>query len=59
MMADPQHLSAVVVTLPAEIDMASVGQAGQQLGSAIAPGVKAVVAGMTATMFVTPPASPC
>jgi anti-sigma B factor antagonist len=50
-MADPQHLPAVIVTLPAEIDMASIGQAGQQLGSAIAPGVKAVIADMTATVF--------
>ena len=50
-MADPHQLPAVVVALPAEIDMASAGQAGQQLGAAIAPGVKAVIADMTATTF--------
>ena len=49
--ADPHHLPAVVIALPAEIDMANAGQAGQQLGSAIAPGVKAVIADMTATTF--------
>ena len=42
---------AVVVALPAEIDMASAGRAGQQLGSALAPGVKTVIADMTATRF--------
>jgi hypothetical protein len=36
--ADPQHLPAVVVALPAEIDMANAGRVGQQLGSAFAPG---------------------
>jgi anti-sigma B factor antagonist len=49
--ADRQHLPAVVIALPAEIDMATAGQAGQQLGSAIAPGVTAVIADMTATTF--------
>jgi anti-sigma B factor antagonist len=50
-MADPQHLPAVVIALPADIDMANAGQAGQQLGSAIASGVKAVIADMTLTRF--------
>ena len=49
--ADPHQLPAVVVALPAEIDMANAGQAGQQLGSALAPGVKAVIADMTGTRF--------
>ena len=39
----------MVIALPAEIDMASAGRAGQHLGSAIAPGVRTVIAGMTAT----------
>jgi hypothetical protein len=48
--ADPQHLpQPVVIALPAEIDMANAGQVGHQLGSALAPGVKTVIAGMTAT----------
>ena len=50
-MADSQHLPAVVVALPAEIDMANADQVGQQLGSAFAPGVKTVIADMTATTF--------
>jgi anti-sigma B factor antagonist len=49
--ADPQHLPAVVVALPAEIDMANAGRVGQQLGSAFAPGVSTVIADMTATTF--------
>jgi anti-sigma B factor antagonist len=49
--ADPQRWPAVVVALPAEIDMANAGQVGQQLGSAIAPGVRAVIVDMTATTF--------
>ena len=50
-MADSQHLPAVVVALPAEIDMANADQVGQQLGSAFAPGVRTVIADMTATTF--------
>ncbi|HEV2377863.1 MAG TPA: STAS domain-containing protein [Streptosporangiaceae bacterium] len=50
-MADPQHLPAVVVALPAEMDMANAGHLAQQLGSALAPGVKTVIADMTATTF--------
>jgi anti-sigma B factor antagonist len=49
--ADPQHVPAVVVALPAEIDMANAGQLGQQLGSAFAPSVTTVIADMTATTF--------
>jgi anti-sigma B factor antagonist len=49
--ADPQYLPAVIITLPAEIEMANAGQVGQQLGSAIVPGVRVVIADMTATMF--------
>src|SRR5215472_3456589 len=51
LVADPQQLPAVVVALPAEIDMASADQVGQQLCAAFAPGVKTVIADMTATRF--------
>jgi anti-sigma B factor antagonist len=51
LVADPQYLPAVVIALPAEIDMASASQVGQQLGSALAPGVRAVIADMSATTF--------
>ena len=51
LVADPQHVPAVVVALPAEIDMASADRAGQQLGAAFGPGVKTVIADMTATTF--------
>ena len=49
--ADPQQLPAVIVALPAEIDMASADRVGQQFGAAFAPGVKTVIADMTATRF--------
>jgi anti-sigma B factor antagonist len=49
--ADPQEVPAVVVALPAEIDMANADRAGQQLGSAIAPGVRTVIADMVGTRF--------
>jgi anti-sigma B factor antagonist len=49
--AGPQQLPAVVVALPAEIDMANAGRAGQQLGSAVTPGVRTVIADLTATTF--------
>jgi anti-anti-sigma regulatory factor len=42
---------AVVLALPAKIDMANAGRVGQQLGSALAAGVKTVIADMTATRF--------
>jgi hypothetical protein len=37
LVADPQQLPAVVVALPAEIDLATAGRVGQQLGSACTP----------------------
>ena len=49
--ADPQSLPAVVVALPAEIDTATAARAGEQLGAAVAPGVRTVIADMTATTF--------
>jgi anti-anti-sigma factor len=49
--ADPPHVPAVVVALPAEIDMSNADRVGRQLGAAIAPGVKTVIANMTATRF--------
>ena len=50
-MTDPQHLPAAVIAPPAGIDMASASRAGQQLGSAIAPGVRTVIADLMATSF--------
>ena len=50
-MADPQQLPAVVIALPAEIDMANADRTGQQLRAALAPGVATVIADMTATRF--------
>jgi len=50
-LADPQHLPAVVIALPVKIDMANADRAGQQLGSAITPGVRTVIADMMATSF--------
>jgi anti-anti-sigma factor len=47
----PHPPPPVVIALPAEIDMANAGRAGQQLGSAVAPGVATVIADMTATTF--------
>jgi anti-sigma B factor antagonist len=44
-------VAAVVVALSVGIDMANAGRVGQQLGSAIAPGVRTVIADMTATRF--------
>ena len=51
LVADPQHLPAAVIALPAEIDMANADQVGQELGSAFTPGVRTVIADMTATRF--------
>jgi anti-sigma B factor antagonist len=45
--ADPQQLPAVVIALPAEIDMANAGR----VGSACTAGVRTVIADMTATTF--------
>jgi len=41
----------VVVALPAEIDMAAAGQAGEELGSVLAHNPSTVIADMTATRF--------
>jgi anti-anti-sigma regulatory factor len=38
-----------VVTLPAEIDMATAGAIGERVAAALAPGVRAVIADMTGT----------
>jgi anti-sigma B factor antagonist len=51
LVADPQHLPAVVVALPAEIDIANADPVGQQLASALTPAVRTVIADMTATRF--------
>jgi anti-anti-sigma factor len=52
LVADPHHQpQPVVIALPAEIDMANAGRAGQQLGSALTPGVTTVIADMMATTF--------
>jgi anti-sigma B factor antagonist len=40
-----------VVTFPAEIDMATADAIGEQVAAALAPGVHAVIADMTATTF--------
>ena len=50
-MADPQQLPAVVIALPAEIDMANADRTGQQLRAALTPGIATVMADMTATRF--------
>jgi anti-sigma B factor antagonist len=41
----------VVVALPAEIDMATAGQASEDLGSVLADSPSTVIADMTATRF--------
>jgi anti-anti-sigma factor len=51
LVADRQQLPVVVVALPAETGMANAGRVGQQRGSAIAPGVRTVIADRTATRF--------
>jgi anti-sigma B factor antagonist len=40
-----------VVALPAEIDMATAPAIGEQVAAALAPGVRVVIADMTATTF--------
>jgi anti-sigma B factor antagonist len=50
-MAGPPHTPAVVIALPAEIDMANAGQVGEQLGAALTPTATTVIADMTATTF--------
>jgi anti-sigma B factor antagonist len=50
--ADPEHPpTPVIVTLPAEIDIANGAAVGQQLCAAFAPGVTIVIADMTSTVF--------
>ena len=58
--ASPGHTGPVpparpaIVTLPAEIDMASAGEAGEHLARAFTPGVRVVIADMTTTTFCDP-----
>jgi len=52
--ADTVHVTTAqppVVTLPAEIDMANAGGLAEQFAAALAPGVRVVIADMTATTF--------
>jgi anti-anti-sigma factor len=51
LVTDPPYVPAVVIALPAEIDVTNAGQVGQQLGAALAPGVRAVIADLSATTF--------
>ena len=46
----PAHGQPVIVTLPAEIDIASVGAVGEQLAAALTPGTR-VIADMSAATF--------
>jgi anti-sigma B factor antagonist len=47
----PAQVQPVIVTLPVEIDLANADAIGEQLAAAFAPGVKVVIADMTATTF--------
>lgn len=47
----PAHGQPVILTLPAEIDMANVDAIGAQLAAALTPGTRVVIADMTATTF--------
>jgi anti-anti-sigma factor len=47
----PVPAPPVVVTLPAEVDIANAGAVGEQLAAALVPGVRVVIADMTATTF--------
>jgi anti-anti-sigma factor len=47
----PAQAQPMIVTLPAEIDMANAPDIGKQLAAACALGVKVVIADMTATTF--------
>lgn len=40
-----------VVTLPAEVDVVNADAIGEQFAAALAPGIRAVIADMTATTF--------
>jgi anti-sigma B factor antagonist len=48
----PAQVQPVVVTLPAEIDMANADAVGAQIDAAFGPGVQVVIADMTATTFI-------
>jgi len=47
----PAPALPAVVTLPPEIDIANADAVGDQLAAALAPGVKVIIADMTATTF--------
>ena len=47
----PARAQPVIVTLPAEIDLANADSIGEQLAAAFGPGVAVVIADMTATTF--------
>jgi anti-anti-sigma factor len=47
----PAQPRPVIVTLPAEIDVANADAVGERIGAAFAPGVKVVIADMTGTTF--------
>ena len=47
----PAHGQPVIITLPAEIDIANVDTVGEQLAAALTPGTRVVIADMTATTF--------
>jgi anti-sigma B factor antagonist len=47
----PAHRQPVIVTLPAEIDIASAGAVGEQLAAALTPGTRVIIADMSATTF--------
>jgi len=51
-MHDPQRQTqTVVVTMPAEIDISNAGHVGEELGAALVPGIRTVIADMTDTRF--------
>jgi anti-anti-sigma factor len=47
----PMRVTAVIVALPAEIDIANADEVHQQLTEALSPGVGAAVADLTSTSF--------
>jgi anti-sigma B factor antagonist len=56
--AAPGAAGLAVVTLPAEIDTANAGRAGEDLRAGLDPGARIVMAGMPGTRFCgTPPTS--
>jgi anti-sigma B factor antagonist len=50
-MRDHERLNLVIVSLPAEIDMANEEDVGEQLRAAFAPGVTVVIADLGSTVF--------